>query len=122
MKYVHFFQWNIPSENHFFDKTDGYINIIAEWNTEHFYSNGDPIVFVDIVNATLYDCIKVKDWYAAEIQIKALAQNHFKELARQEKLAQARATLVAAGEPTGYPTLDRFTETEKDLIVQQTLS
>lgn len=122
MKYVHMFQWNIPVDNHFTGATDGYINIIAEWNGTSFYCKDKPMIHVSPVNLSFHECIIVKDWALAHRQIEKLAENHFAEIAKAERLAQARAELIAAGEPTGIPTLDLYSEAEKDLIVQEHLS
>lgn len=122
MNYVHFFQWNIPADNQLTGKTDKYIPVIAEWDGISFYQEGRPMVFVSPVNMTFYEAISVLDWCKAKSDIQKLAENHFAEIARKEKIAQARATLLSEGEPTGVPTLDLYTEKEKELIVQQTLS
>lgn len=120
MNYVHMFQFNIPADNEYLDRTDSYINVIAEWNGG-FYTDGRPMVYVNPINLTFLDCMLVKDWSLARRQIERIAESHFAEIARQEKLAQARATLISEGE-TGVPTLDRYTESMHDLVIQETLS
>ncbi len=109
MKYTHLFQWNIPADNHLNGATDRYINIIAEWNNE-FFNDGRPMVYVSPVNLTFSECIQVKNWFLAYVQIKAIAENHFAEIARQTKIAEARATLLNENELTGIPTLDCFNQ------------
>lgn len=99
MQYINMFSWNIPASNHYADRTDAYLNIIATWDGKASYNDGTPMVYVDLVNPTLYTCITVKDWFAAERQIKAVAQKHFAEIARQERLNQARAVLALSENP-----------------------
>lgn len=108
MTHTHMFQWNIPADNQFSERTDRYLNIIATWNTEHYYSDGKPLVFIALVNPTINDCIMVKDWYLAQSQIKEVATNHFANLARQERINKARAELIAAGEIVENPILIRY--------------
>lgn len=121
MTYKHFFQWNIPAENQFCGATDRYINIIAEWDGQ-LHSNDTPWISLTPVVHHFADLIAVKDWYKAKCDIEAIAQKHFAEIAKAERLAKARATLIAEGEPTGIPTLDRYTAAETELLTQQTLS
>lgn len=120
--YVHFFQWNIPAENHSCGFTDSYINVIATWNGISYYNDGRPMVNVDGANLSFYDCIKVKNWHKAHATIEKIAEEHFSEIAKAERMAQARAILIEQGEPTGIPTLDCFIASEIDLKLQQTLS
>lgn len=108
MTHVHMFQWNIPAENHFANRTDKYLNIIATWNSEHFYNDGSPMVFVDLVNPNLNTCQWVKNWILAEQQIKEVAREHFSDLARKERINKARAELIAAGEIIYNPVLLRY--------------
>lgn len=122
INYVHMFQYNIPVDNEFTGRTDSYINVIAEWNGKDTYYDGRPMVSVTPVTHHFADIIIVKDWYWAKCDIERIAESHFAEIARQEKIAQARATLISEGEPTGVPTLDRYTEAIHDLIIQETLS
>lgn len=122
MNYVHMFQWNIPAENQFCGATDRYINVIAEWDGSTFYKVNKPMVSVTPVVHHFADLIAVKDWYKAKCDIEAIAQNHFADIAKSERLEKARATLIAEGEPTGIPTLDRYTAAETELLTQQTLS
>ncbi len=110
MKHVHFFQWNIPYDNQFSGRTDRYINIIAEWNGDAFFNDGRPMCYINPVNLSFFDCIQVKDWYEAKCQIEEIAQDHFAEIARQTKIAEARATLLNEKELTGVPTLDCFNQ------------
>lgn len=121
MTYVHFFQWNIPAENEFSGRTNRYINVIAEWSG-NCYDDGRPIVSLTPITHHFADLIAVKDWYLAKCDIEAIAQKHFAEIAKAVRLAKARATLIAEGEPTGIPTLDRYTAAETELLTQQTLS
>jgi len=122
MYYTHMFSYNIPKDNQPCSFTDSYINVIATWNGESYYTDGRPMVSVTGVNLSFYDCIKVKDWHKAHAQIEKLAISHFAEIARIEKINQARAILIEQGEPTGIPTLDYFIASEVDLKLQQTLS
>ncbi len=110
MKYTHFFQWNIPADNQFTGRTDRYINVIAEWNGDAFFTDGTPMCYVNPVNLCFFDCIQVKNWYLAYDQIKKIAKNHFAEIAKQTKIAEARATLLNENELTGIPTLDCFNQ------------
>jgi len=107
MKHIHFFQWNIPKENHYIGAKDRYINIIAEWN-ETFYRDGRPFIHIAPVNISFSELMQVKDWYIAQAQIEECAEKHFAEMAREQKIAEARAILMQENEPTGVPTLDRF--------------
>jgi hypothetical protein len=121
MTYKHFFQWNIPADNQFSGQTDRYIDVVVTWYGG-YYTDGRPMVYADGINFSFSDAFQVKDWYTAKRQIEQLAEAHFNEIAKAERIAQARATLVSEGEPTGIPTLDRYTEKMHDLIIQETLS
>lgn len=122
MTYVHMFQWNIPADNHFVGETNGYINIIAEWDGRTTYGrNNTPLVIIKPVNATFYDLVAVKDWSIARTQIERIAEDHFASIAKAERIAQARATLISEGEATGNPILDRYTEAEQSLVLQENL-
>jgi hypothetical protein len=99
MNYVHFFQWNIPKDNHLFGATDEYINVIAKWDGTSFYSENRPIVFRNPVNMRFSDAMQVKDWRKAIAQIDNIAEEHFAEIAKQERLNQARAILAVEDHP-----------------------
>ena len=100
MNYVHFFQWNIPADNHLCGYTDRYINVIATWDGKSFYQhNKAPIIHVNGVNINFSDCIQVLDWHKAHSEIEKLAEEHFAEIARQEKINQARAILAVTENP-----------------------
>jgi hypothetical protein len=100
MNHVHFFQVNIPKDNHLTGRTDRYINVVAKWDGESFYTHDNsPIVYAEGVNLTLADCIQVKDWHKAYRQIEEIAKDHFAELAKQERLNQARAILAVEDHP-----------------------
>ncbi len=99
MNYVHMFQWNIPAENQWSGQTDRYLNIIASWNGTSYYNDGEPMVFIDLVNANIYTCLQVKCWPTAEIQIKKVAIAHFADIAKQERINQARAILAVEENP-----------------------
>lgn len=94
MKHIFFFQYNIPAENELTGDTDKYVNVITEWNSNQFYSDGRPMVSVSPVNFTFYDCMIVKDWHKAHSDITRLAEMHFAELARKERINQAKAVLI----------------------------
>lgn len=98
MKHVHFFQWNIPADNQLNGETDRFINVVAEFNGG-FYSDGTPMCYVNPVNMTFYEAMQVKNWMLAQSQIKRLAESHFAELARQERINQARAVLQVEENP-----------------------
>lgn len=120
MDYVHMFQWNIPADNQFCGKTDRYINIISEWSGQ-CYNDGTPMVSITPVVHHFADLIAVLDWYKAKCDIEKIAQNHFADIAKAERINKARATLIAEGE-SNIPTLDRYNIKEVDLITEQTLS
>jgi hypothetical protein len=98
-KHTFFFQWNIPEDNQIIGRTDCYIDIIATWKTDNFYSSGKPMISIEGVNLSLYDCLKVKDWHKAHRDIEIIAQKHFEEMAREERINQARAVLALAENP-----------------------
>lgn len=113
MIHKHFFQWNIPADNQFSGQTDRYIDVIATWDDEQYYSDGKPMVFVHpSYDFDFHDAMQVKDWFIARQQIEDIAKNRFIEIAKQERLKKAAAILVSEG-VTGYPTLDRY---EVDLL------
>lgn len=116
------FQYNIPADNNFCGNTDSYINVIAEWNGKDTYSDGRPMVSLTPVTHHFANLIIVKNWYLAKCDIEKIAEKHFAEIAKAERINKARAELIAAGEITGIPTLDLYTEKEADLKLQQTLS
>jgi hypothetical protein len=65
------------------------------------------MVHIAPANLSFYDCIAVKNWYKAKCDIEKIAQDHFAEQAKQERIAKARAELIAAGE-FNNPVLDRY--------------
>src|SRR6478752_463105 len=99
MNYVHFFQWNIPADNHFAGCTDRYIDVVSRWDGKTFFNDGNPMIQVDGVNLSFYDCISVLDWQQAYTEIKTIARQHFAEIARMEKINQARAILAMNENP-----------------------
>jgi hypothetical protein len=121
MLYTHFFQYNIPAENQCTNDTGKYVNVLAEWENESYYTSGKPMVSVRPVNFTFYDCILIKDWHKALNEIKALAENHFASIAKQEKINQARAVLMGEGDLTGIPTLDRIPTEVVKVVTQKYL-
>jgi hypothetical protein len=108
MLYTHLFQWNVPKDNQFCGYTGCYINVVAEWNSESIYNDGSPIVSAYPVVKSNYDLICVKDWYLAIRQMEKIAQSHFAEIARQEKINQARAVLIAEEESVIVSIAERF--------------
>jgi hypothetical protein len=99
-RYTHFFQFNIPADNHLNGYTDRYINVVAYWDGETFYTHDkSPMVFFDGINLTFADCIQVKDWHKAYKQIETIAKDHFADLAKQERINQARAILAVEENP-----------------------
>jgi hypothetical protein len=99
MKHVHFFQYNVPADNHSTGRTDIYIDVIGTWHAESFYSDGRPITIAVGANLTFYDCLQVSDWHKAYREITAIVQNHFEVLAREERINQARAILAVEENP-----------------------
>lgn len=116
MTHIHCFQMNIPKDNHSYGWTDGYLNIIARWNTEQFYNDGTPMVFIDLINPSIHTCTSVKDWREMERQIDKVAREHFKELARVERINKARAELIAQGEIIENPILARYESNEVKMV------
>ncbi len=106
MQHIHFFQYNIPAENEPYGRTNKFINVLAEWNSDAFYSDGKPMCYVNPVNMTFYDAMLIKDWTLAYSDIKKLAENHFADLAKQERINQARAILAVEENPV----LNRYEE------------
>lgn len=104
MKHVHFFQYNIPADNHLNGNPDVYVNILAEWDSESLHTDGRPIVHVSPVNFSFYELIIVKNWLKAKIDIEKLAEDHFAELAKAERINQARAIAYVEENPI----LDRY--------------
>ena len=96
---TYMFQWNIPENLHYAGRTDAYLNVIASWDGKAFYNDGTPLVFVDLVNPTLYTCIQITDWFIAERQIKLCAQKHFAEAAREQRIEDARQVLATFENP-----------------------
>jgi len=99
MKHVNFFRYNIPADNHQGGLTDKYINCIAEWTSDYFFSDGRPMCYVNPVNMTFYEAVAVINWHIAYEDIKRIAENHFAELARMERINQARAILALEENP-----------------------
>src|SRR5436190_23562869 len=104
MKHVNFFRYNIPADNHQGGLTDKYINCIAEWTSDYFFSDGRPMCYVNPVNMTFYEAVAVINWHIAYEDIKRIAENHFAELARMERINQARSILALEENPI----FDRF--------------
>jgi hypothetical protein len=100
MNYLHMFQWNIPKDNHLNGHTDRYINILSTWDGATFYGNDNsPLIHVEPVNLSFYECIQIKDWFKAYKQIEKIAEEHFAEIAKQERINQARAILMVEENP-----------------------
>ncbi len=99
MNYVHFFQWNIPADNQTSGHTNRYIDVIVKWDSSNFYTDGRPMVFPYPVNLTFSDCMQVKDWHKAYRDISTIAESHFADLAKQERINQARAILAVEENP-----------------------
>ena len=104
--YKHLFQYNLPADNNQHGDTDHYINIIASWH-ERYWSDGRPMTYITplIDNS---DLRTVKYWPEILDDCEGIAEKHFAEVARAQKIAEARVTLMQENEPTGVPTLDRF--------------
>lgn len=117
MTYTHLFQYNIPADNEFCGRTDKYINVIAEWNGS-FFNDGSPVLSTTPIVHHFADLIAVKDWYLAKCDIDKIAQKHFSDMVKAERIKNARETLISEGQ-SNIPTLDRY---EVDLLTQQTLS
>ncbi len=99
MQYTHMFSYNIPAENQLCGYTDRYIHILCEWDGVTFYSNDRPMIRVSPVNLSFAECISVKNWLKAHNDIEKIAESHFAEIARQEKINQARAVLATEENP-----------------------
>src|SRR6478736_6795782 len=97
MKHVHLFSYNVPKNNQYRGKTDVYIHVIAEWNGDAFYSDGRPMIYCNPVNMSFYEAMMVKNWSIAKDDIYKIAEQHFAELARMERINQARAILAVEG-------------------------
>lgn len=110
MKHVHFFEYNVPKDNHITGRTNGYVNIIAEWDSNDVLSDGRPMVFCAVVNVRFHDLVQVKDWLKVYTDVNDISQQHFSNLAKRERINHARATLMSEGELTGIPTLDLYTQ------------
>lgn len=114
MNYVNMFSWNIPAENQYIGRTDRYINVIAEWDGKTTYYDGRPMVHISPVNLTFHDCVSVINWALAHSQIEKIAEKHFAEMARLQRLTKARELLIDEGE-SNIPTLDRYEEANLQL-------
>lgn len=111
MNYVHMFSYNVPAENQYTGRTDFYIHVIATWNGESRYRDDSPMVSVQPVNLSFYECISIKNWSKAHTDIETLASNHFADIAKQERINQARAILAVEENPV----LNRYEAAEFDL-------
>ncbi len=106
MNYVHFFQWNIPADNQTSERTDRFIDVIVKWHDTDYYTDGRPMVYPAPVNLSFSDCMQVKDWHKAYRDISKIAESHFADLAKQERINQARAILAVEENPI----LNRYEE------------
>lgn len=98
MRHIHFFEYNVPAENHRTGKTDFYLDVVVEWGGS-FYSSGKPIVytkFVDLQNNLL---MSVNDWMKVILDCDKIGEQHFAEIAKQERINQARAILQIEENP-----------------------
>jgi hypothetical protein len=109
MQHIHFFQYNLPAENHFNSKTDHYVSVIAHWHNA-FYDDAEtrPIVSVKPMPESI-DFLVVKDWRIVLRDAEKIAEAHFAEVAKQEKLNQANAEAIMQ-EMNAAPTLQRYTK------------
>jgi hypothetical protein len=99
MVHKYFFQWNIPADNQFCGRTDDYVTVIAEWRGD-FYNDGiTPYVSLTPVTHHFADLISVIDWYKAKCDIETIAQSHFADIAKQERIKQAQAVLSVYDNP-----------------------
>jgi hypothetical protein len=108
MRYVHFFQYNLPAENHFNNKTDYFIDVIADFHGS-FFNDGRPMVnaFPQVSTIDLY---VVNDWRKVLKDIGEIAEAHFAKIAREQKVNEARAVLLEAQEDVIVaPTTQRYT-------------
>lgn len=120
MTHKHFFEWNIPADNQFSGSTDRYIDVIATWDSEQYYNDGRPMVFIHpSYDFDFHDAMSVKDWFVARGQIEDVARNYFADIAKRERLKKAKAILIDAGGETGCPTLDLYAA---NLTTKETLS
>ncbi len=111
MQHVHLFSYNIPAENQTNGQPDKFIHVIAEWNGG-FFDSGKPMVYITPVNATFYEINLVKNWRKATNEIEQIAENHFADLAKQERINQARAILAVEENPV----LNRYEENNAILL------
>lgn len=106
-KHVHFFQLNIDAENTQDEKTTShFLNVFAKWHGST-YSDGKPIVHIKLLTEDS-DYFIIKNFGKAYLAAEKLAQTHFADLARQERINKARAELIAAGEMVENPILIRY--------------
>lgn len=108
MVHTHFFQYNIPAGNHLNGHTNGYIDIRATFSGA-YYDGDKPLVYVEPVNVRFYECVIVKDWLQLKKDVEEIATNHFAKLAKELKLAEARAVLINEGE-SGNPIMDYYVQ------------
>ena len=107
MNQVHFFRLNIEADNTQDGKTTShFLNVLATWRGST-YSDNKPIVTVQLLTESL-DYFVIKNFGKAYLAAEKIAQVHFAELARQERINKARAELIAAGEIIENPVLARY--------------
>lgn len=99
MLHTHLFSYNVPAENHYVGKPDFFIHVIAEWDGTSFYGEGRPMVHINPINLSFYEAVCVKDWAKAKNDIEKLAENHFAEIAKMERISRARAVLAVEENP-----------------------
>ena len=92
MTTTYFFQMNVPADNAASNRTDIYVNILAQWDGS-FYSTGEPITIIKIVDAYYqWDFIKVKNWRKLFDEVNIIVANHFKEIAGVNNPVMERLT------------------------------
>jgi hypothetical protein len=94
MLHTNFFQYNIPADNQTTGSTDKFINVLSTWESSQLYNDGSPMIHVEPVNFTFYDCLLIKDWHKAYNHINAIAKEHFTSIAKVEKEAKKRLDAI----------------------------
>jgi len=110
-EFKHFFQYELPAENHREGKTGHVIDIIATW--DGFMISNKPYPFIRYNLITKNDLFAVKDWYKVDMACEEIAKEHFIPLVKQQKIKDAQEQLKQAREALNEfenPILERMAE------------
>jgi hypothetical protein len=92
MRKTFFFQYTVKPE-HRITTNKLTLDVLIEWTGAFYTSGRGPIVYVLFPTLKTDDLTAVTDWHAVVKECERIGEDHFRERAKEEKLAEARAVL-----------------------------